>query len=195
MKDRVLVAITGGIGSGKTTVSKMIEKYGYKVFSCDEIYKEISKSSNYLNKLAKIFPFAINEMGELNRVELAKNVFNDPEKLKQLNALAHPLILSELERRIKQEKGLIFCEVPLLFESDLQDKFDYVLIVLRSLTLRVQAIIERDNTTKENALKRIKNQFDYENLKSLPSNYLIIKNEKGILELEDQIKEVIKNIT
>lgn len=194
MKDRVSVAITGGIGSGKTTVSKIIEGLGYKVFSCDEIYKEISKTSNYLNEISKVFPLVV-ENGVLNRSALAEIVFYDSKELKKLNALAHPLILSELDGKIEQEKGLVFCEVPLLFEENLQNKFDYVLIVLRPLSLRVESIVKRDSMTREKALNRIQNQFDYDNMKNLPSNFLIIKNEKGILELKDQVEEAIKIIS
>ncbi len=195
MKDRVLVAITGGIGSGKTTVSKLIEERGFKVFSCDEIYKEISKTEEYLNELKKVFPFCIDENGELNRPALSEIVFNDAAKLKQLNALAHPIVLSELETKIEQEKGLIFCEVPLLFESNLQDKFDYVFIVLRPLDFRVESVIKRDATTAENALKRIENQFNYDDIKNPPSNYLIIENKEGIVELQNQIDNLIKGFS
>ena len=195
MKDRVLVAITGGIGSGKTTVSKLIEERGFKVFSCDEIYKEISKTEEYLNELKKVFPFCIDENGELNRPALSEIVFNDAAKLKQLNALAHPIVLSELETKIEQEKGLIFCEVPLLFESNLQDKFDYVFIVLRPLDFRVESVIKRDATTVEKVLKRIENQFKYDDIKNPPSNYLIIENKEGIVELQNQIDKLIKRLS
>ena len=195
MKDRVLFAITGGIGSGKTTVSRLIEEYGFKVFSCDEIYKEISKTSKYLNELKNTFPFAVDENGELNRKELSKAVFSDPIKLKKLNELSHPMILSELDRRVEKESGLIFCEVPLLFESNLQEKFDYVLIVLRPLSSRLEAIVERDGITKESALKRIENQFNYDNFNDFSSNYLIIENKAGLQELKEQIEKIIKKLT
>ena len=194
MKDRVLVAITGGIGSGKTCVSKIIEKYGFKVFSCDEIYREISKTENYINRLKEVFPFAVDENGGLNRAELSKAVFNNQTQLNKLNKLAHPLILSELERRIAKEKGLIFCEVPLLFETGLQEKFDYVLIVLRPLSARIDAVIERDLTTKEEVLKRVENQFNYENIEKFPPNYLIIENKAGLQELKEQTENLIKKL-
>lgn len=195
MKDRVLVAITGGIGSGKTTVSKIIEECGFKVFSCDEIYKEISKTDNYLNDLKRIFPFAVEKNGELNREELAKVVFDSPINLKRLNDLAHPIILFELNKRIEKEKGIIFCEVPLLFEGNLQEKFDYVLIVLRELPLRIESIIKRDCTTSEKVLKRVENQFNYDTIKSPPSNYFLIENNEGIEKLKEEINNLIKILT
>ena len=194
MKDRVLVAITGGIGSGKTTVSKLIKESGFKVFSCDEIYKEIAETPAYLNLLKKIFPFAFDDNNEFNRKELAKVVFSDPIQLKKLNDLSHPIILSELESKICNENGLIFCEVPLLFEGSLQDKFDDILIVSRPLPLRLDAIVERDGITKEDALKRIKNQFNYENLNDFPANYFIIDNNAGIQKLKIQVQNLIEKL-
>ena len=97
--------------------------------------------------------------------------------------MAHPLILSELDGKIEQEKGLVFCEVPLLFEENLQNKFDYVLIVLRSLSLRVESIVKRDSMTREKALNRIQNQFDYDNMKNLPSNFLARKDKLRFTKL------------
>lgn len=192
MKDRVSVAITGGIGSGKTTVSKLIKECGFKVFSCDEIYKEISKTQNYLSELGKLFPFVIDEKGKLNREELAKTVFGNSENLKKLNALAHPMILSELNKRIEKEKGVVFCEIPLLFECNLQEEFDYVLIVLRELSLRIESIIKRDSTTSEKVLKRIENQFNYDTIKSPPSNYFFIENNEGVHKLKEQVENLLK---
>ena len=194
MKGRVLVAITGGIGSGKTTVSKLIEEIGFKVFSCDEIYKDIAKTPEYLNSLKTIFPFVVDGNNELNRTELARVVFNDSVQLKKLNELSHPIIISELERRIRNENGLIFCEVPLLFEGNLQEKFDYVLIVLRPLPLRVDSIVERDGITKEDALKRIKNQFDYDKLNDFPQNYAVIENKEDVKELKIQVQNLIEKL-
>lgn len=195
MKDRVLVAITGGIGSGKTTVSKIIKENGFKVFSCDEIYKEISKTDVFINRLKEVFPFAIDRNMQLNREKLAQLVFNDPIQLKKLNELSHPMVLSELKKRVEQEKGIVFCEVPLLFECNLQKKFDYVIIVLRPLSSRIDAVVGRDSTTVENVLKRIKNQFNYDNIQDLPANYFLIQNKKGIKDLNVQIENLIKSLT
>ena len=106
----------------------------------------------------------------------------------------HPIIISELERRIRNENGLIFCEVPLLFEGNLQEKFDYVLIVLRPLPLRVDSIVERDGITNEDALKRIKNQFDYDKLNDFPQNYAVIENKEGVKELKIQVQNLIEKL-
>ena len=76
----------------------------------------------------------------------------------------------------------------------MQEKFDYVLIVVRDLSLRIQSIINRDSTTADNALKRIENQFNYDTIKSPPSNYFLIKNNEGIEKLKEQIENLIKTL-
>ena len=194
-KERITVAVTGGIGSGKSTVMRLIEKQSYKTFSCDELYKEVAVSQEYLLKIKELFPLAITKAGTLDRKKLSQIVFNDKSLLAKLNAISHPLILKKLNEKIEQEKGLVFCEVPLLFESGWQDKFDFVIIVTRPFQNRIEAVCIRDNMSQEDALRRIANQFDYERLKgALPKNYFILENVGSKEELWEKLEQIIKSL-
>ena len=109
------IALTGGIGSGKSTVLSILKQMGYPVYSCDEIYREILESQAYVKKVEALFPSCI-ESGRINRGKLAEIVFKDEEKRKKLNALAHPLIMKTLIERMESEPNLSVAEVPLLWE-------------------------------------------------------------------------------
>ena len=123
---RKKIAITGGIGSGKSLLLGFARELGYKAFSCDEIYKELLEKDFYIQALQRQFPIVV-ENGKINKRKLSEIVFNDKEKLKQLNEIAHPFILQELERQMNEaltETSLVFAEVPVLFENGYEEDFD-----------------------------------------------------------------------
>ena len=138
------IAITGGIGSGKSTVLQYLKEKSYIVFSCDEIYRDLSNTYEFIEKLKKLFPDAIVD-GKLDRKKLSNIVFKDKEELLKLNRLTHPLIMEKLLYEMeKASSGVVFAEVPLLFEGNYQTKFDYVIVVVRDLNDRIEAIKLRD---------------------------------------------------
>ena len=92
------IAITGGIGSGKSVVVTLLKESGYAVFSCDEIYKEIILSRKYVQKIEELFPEAVVN-GQIDRKKLGEIVFADEEKRKHLNTLSHPIIMQSLRAR------------------------------------------------------------------------------------------------
>lgn len=193
------IAITGGIGSGKSCVLEEIKKHGYEGFSCDEIYKEVIRQKEYVEKIKDVFPSVVKngKDGEgIDRKELSRIVFQDEEALKQLNEIAHPLIMSALERKMNAAQGeYVFAEVPLLFEGNYQDIFDRVIVVLRDKKLRIEAIVRRDGVETREAELRIERQFDYEkNAVALSKRYFIFENNYGIDELKKWVDEWIKAV-
>ena len=189
------IAITGGIGSGKSTVLREISKMGYPVFSCDEIYKEIMLSQAYVEKIYEKFPQCIKD-GTIDRKILSEIVFQNEKARKVLNDIAHPLIMQTLFQRMNSSSSnLVFAEVPLLFEGDYENLFDNVIVVLRDTNDRVKALIERDHTSEEKIKNRINTQFDYfseqAKLRYKNCNAYILNN-KG--EIEDLTKEISKII-
>ena len=191
------IAITGGIGSGKSEAIKIIKELGFSVFSCDEIYKEVILSKEYVQEIEKNFPTCV-KSGKIDRTELANIVFNQPKKRDLLNRIAHPLIMKELLSKMQQiPDDFIFAEVPLLFEGGYESLFDYIFIITRSKKERIQSVTKRDNLSKEEILKRMDSQFNYneENLKEVTkrAGVQIISNAEDLVSFKEKItKEISK---
>jgi len=188
-------AITGGIGSGKSTVANMIAEYGFPVFSCDEIYKEIIHDKNYIREIEKVFPNAV-QNGQIDRGILAKTVFSNEQALKTLNSISHPLIMNELMSRMKKVDDMFaFAEVPLLFEGGFEDLFDNVIIVMRDKDKRIEALKKRNNFSNEEIERRFNNQFDYSLLKGNKNEkYLFIENNSTVEELRPYLTSILMTI-
>ena len=191
----IRVAITGGIGSGKSLVSSFLEKQGYPVFSCDKIYKELLRDKNYVQQVADLFPEAV-EGDAILIPRLSHIVFNDAKKREQLNALAHPLIMSALRDKMSEKHGLVFAEVPLLFEGEYQKEFDEIIVVLRDKSKRIAAIMQRDKVSAQTASKKIEAQFDYDNASSLQTftGMYVIDNNKEEETLFIQLQKIIESL-
>jgi dephospho-CoA kinase len=191
------IAITGGIGSGKSSVLAHLLELGYPVFSCDEIYREVIQSAAYVERVGKAFPQCIVE-NVIDRKILAKIVFENHEKLAKLNAISHPLIMDCLFEKMRNcDNQLVFAEVPLLFEGNFENKFDKVIVVLRDKEDRIQSIIKRDNLTRKEALGRIASQFDYDNGQERfeSCNAILVKNDEEQDDLKLKIASIVKQIS
>ena len=196
--NKIKIAITGGIGSGKSKALQILNKRGYPTFSCDEIYKSIINTEEYIALIEKHFPACICN-NKVDRTKLATLIFENPKKRALLNELAHPLILKSLFTEMTNAKNQIaFAEVPLLFEENLEDRFDRVIVVTRERSNRVQAIQLRDNLPKEAIEKRILAQFDYSSKDAIERfkncNAIIIENNGNLLNLEKQIDNALISI-
>ena len=188
------IAITGGIGSGKSTVCKILKEKGYAVFSCDEIYADLLSNGSLIGELIKAFGADIlDSSGALNRKMLSEIVFADEKQRERLNKITHAKIFEEMFRRAEEISGTVFFEVPLLFEGNYQNLFDNVIVVLRNNKSRVESIKQRDNLSEVEVLKRIKNQYNYKNSKF--AQYYVIHNDGKINDLCDIIDKMLLKIT
>ncbi len=192
------IAVTGGIGSGKSLLLQYVKEKGYPVFSCDEIYRELIRTSEYAQKLSSVFPDACVD-GRVDKAKLAAIVFNDEEKRRMLNALAHPLIMERLLKNMQTAQGkTVFAEVPLLFEGNYEELFDECIVVLRKLEERERAIRLRDNCTLEEARLRIQAQFDYDSdiaqKQFEKKNVTVIKNENTQRQFYEKIDEYLRKL-
>ena len=193
---KVRVAITGGIGSGKSAVAEYIASLGYLVYSCDAIYKNIFQRKEFQNKLLKEFPNCEID-GRVDKKRLASHIFSDETARERLNQLSHKEVFVELEKLISSSRqDVVFVEVPLLFEGGYENQFDYVLVVVRSLHQRIKSVVERDGLSQEEVLQRISAQWDYENnLSDLKGNkYFIFENNETISRLHEKITAILKSI-
>lgn len=192
-QSNIKIAVTGGIGSGKTTVCNIIREKGYTVFSCDEIYAELINGVELTADIVKAFGEGVlNGSGGIDRKKLAECVFNDEEKLQNLNAITHPKIFEEMFARSEKCGGIVFFEVPLLFEGGYQRLFDNVIVVLRERKSRVEHVKMRDNISDEDVEKRIEKQFNYDNANF--AQYYVIHNCGKIDDLSDIIDEILLKI-
>lgn len=192
-RNSIKIAVTGGIGSGKTTVCNIIKDKGYSVFSCDEIYAELLNGGKFTADIVKEFGSDIlNGSGGIDRKKLANYVFNNEEKLKILNAITHPKIFGEMFARAEKCDGVVFFEVPLLFEGGYQKLFDNVIVVLRDKKSRIEHVKIRDNISEKEVEKRIDKQFNYSNVNF--AQYYVIHNCGKIDDLSDIIGEILLKI-
>ena len=189
----IKIAVTGGIGSGKSTVLKMIRDFGYPVVSCDEVYADLLLDEGFVRLISDemgVLPLIFGGRLTLDRKSIAKIVFNDGLMLKKLNELTHNAIFQKAFS-LYDEK-IVFYEVPLLFEGGYVELFDDVFVVLRNYEDRVQSAINRDGLSREEVEKKMKNQVDYG--KITLSNYVVIKNYDGVEGLENCVKGAIEHI-
>ena len=191
MQNNVKIAITGGICSGKSTVANIIKEQGYKVFSCDEIYRELLGDADFINLIANAFDDIINPDGTLNRAKLSEIVFNDVSKLKKLNSITHPKILQRAMEQMSGE-GIFFCEVPLLFEGGFERLFNNVIVVLRDDKERAAELMQRSKIDKNQAELRLNSQFDYKNHNFI--EYYVIHNNGNLTKLRNNALDVLEKI-
>ena len=194
-QSKLKVAVTGGIGSGKSTVCKVIKEKGYPVFSCDETYAELLNGGCFTQDLIKAFGSSVvDDNGNLNRCKLSEIVFNDGEKLNLLNSITHPKIFEKMFANAQNcEKELCFFEVPVLFECGYENLFDKVIVVMREEEERIKAVMVRDNLPKEKVLSRLNKQYNYKNGDF--KQYYAIHNSGKIDELAVKIDDLLVKIT
>ena len=191
-RNKIFVAITGGIGSGKSTVAEILSGLGYPVFSADAVARDIYNDPTVFKRVSELFPQCV-EGDSINRKKLAETVFADASKLAQLNSLTHPIIMRRLFLQMQEGRGEIaFAEVPLLFESGSAEQFDKVIIVMRSEELGTEAVMKRDGLTTEAVSARIKNQYDYE--RNLNTGHTVLYNDGDISALKCKVVRIVNEI-
>ena len=156
------VGLTGGIGSGKTTVAQIFEVLSIPVYYADTAARALMNQDPELKKKI-IASFGTNAYtnGELNRSYLGSVVFRDKEKLNLLNSIVHPVTIRESENWMKNQKTpYAIKEAALIFEAGLEKHLDYVIGVTAPESLRIQRVVERDHIPSEKVLDRMRNQMD-----------------------------------
>jgi dephospho-CoA kinase len=185
-----MIAITGGIGSGKSTALHIFEKMGYPVFSCDEIYREVIQSPSYIEEISQNFPECIID-GKIEKKRLSEIVFKNKEKLLILNNIAHPLIMECLLKNMQDcQHTVVFAEVPLLFEGNFETLFNEVIVIMRNKEQRILSIMRRDNISRVEAISRIATQFDYDNASERfkNCNAIVLQNNGSPEDLKEKIQ-------
>lgn len=184
----IIVGLTGGIGSGKTTVAKQFSELGIPVYIADDEAKSLMRRSKIIKrKLIKLFGVNAYVEGELNKPFLANIIFNDKTYLQKMNAIVHPKVARHFEKWVlKQDAPYVIKEVAILFENGGHKLCDFVITVTAPKETRIQRLLKRDNTSKEKIEAIMKNQWtDAEKVKH---SHFVIEN----IELENTKKQVLK---
>ncbi len=176
------IGITGGIGSGKTIVSKIFETLGIPVFDADTAAKKVMNEDEHLkNELQKEFGNEVYTNGKLNRKYLADIVFNDVYQLEKLNALVHPAAIKmAVQWASQQTSPYVIKEAALMFEAGSGLNIDYVIGVSAPQHLRIQRAMERDNISREDVLARMNRQID-EDIKMRLCDFVIVNDEQQLM--------------
>jgi len=176
------IGLTGGIGSGKSTVAKLFEVLGVPVYYADEAAKRLMNEDEELKeKIQQQFGKETYNNGKLNPAYLSSIVFNDAEKLALLNSLVHPVTINDVAKWMQQQTApYIIKEAALIFESGSQELLDKVIGVYAPAPLRILRAMKRDNVTKEEILARMNKQID-EEIKMRLCDYVIKNDEQEML--------------
>tara|TARA_B100001564_G_scaffold105538_1_gene87330 strand:+ start:294 stop:890 length:597 start_codon:yes stop_codon:yes gene_type:complete len=160
----ITVAITGGIGSGKSKILNFFSKKGFTCYNSDEKAKIILNTNSSVKKyVIKNFGKLSYKNGFINSKYLSKIVFDDPKKLKELNSIVHPLVEKDFKKfKIRSGKSIIFFESAILFESKINLKFDYTILVTAPIKIRTVRIIKRDYITVSQIMSRVSKQWSDE---------------------------------
>lgn len=189
-----IIGLTGGIGSGKTTIANHFRVAGIPVYIADDEARKIMQSDVIIAEIKKTFGNTVFDNGILNREKLSGIVFNDPEKLKLLNAIIHPAVKKHFSSWILNQKNApyIIYEAAILFESGSYKDCDIIITVTAPLELRIQRVIQRDKTTRENVLSRINMQWNDE--KRIEKSDFVIENDTTEIAKSavDKILKILK---
>ena len=192
------IGLTGGIGSGKTTVAKMLADAGFPVVDADQIGREIMQAgSPVLDQVAAAFGAdLLDGDGELNRAELARRAFDSAEHTAQLNGITHPAIRRESERRLAQldadGASAAVYDMPLLIELGLDENMDLTVVVDVEAEERVHRLVSSRGLDETDARNRIERQIDDETRRSHAD--VVIDNNGPLVALKPQVNELINRI-
>jgi len=180
-----VIGLTGGIGSGKTTVANEFSSFGIPVYISDLEAKKLMQSDSLLNQIKEEFGSSVFDKGILLRDKLSEIVFNDDKRLAKLNSIVHPAVKEHFKKWLleKQDNPFVIYESAILFESGSYKECDFVINVQSPLEVRIKRVIERDKTTREKVLERIKNQWN-DDEKSSKSDFVVNNTSMEAIKLE-----------
>ena len=193
MKKNISIAITGGIGSGKSLASDFFEQKGFPLIRADILAKELMKSDLSIRKsIIKEFGNESFANENLNVEYLSKKVFSNATNVKKINSIVHPVTIKkikELTRSYFKNHNIVFVESALVFEAAIRDEFDHVILICADENLRVNRVLTRDGVTEQKVKSIIANQLPDEKKKKLAD--FIIENNGTVADFESKCKFIL----
>lgn len=189
-----VIGITGGIGSGKTTLIEYIKNLGYSVYISDLEAKKLMNQKEISNKIQFLFDTPVlTEDKLLDRKKLSNVVFNNPENLNKLNELVHPLVKEHFINWVDQHQHevLVFKEAAILFETGSYKDCDYTILITAPQEIRINRVMQRDQISKQQVLERIQNQWPDEEKVKL-ANFVVQNTDLEVAKI--QIKEILTEL-
>ncbi|WP_163401108.1 dephospho-CoA kinase [Flavobacterium fluviatile] len=186
-----IIGLTGGIGSGKTTIANFFAEAGVPVYIADNEAKKIMQSKPVISEIKAVFGDFLFENEVLNRAKLAEIVFNNSEKLNQLNSIIHPAVKKDFEKWLQKNKNYeyIIYEAAILFESGRYKDCDIIITVTAPEEIRIERVINRDKTSREQVLSRMKMQWKDEE-RILKSNFVITND--NLKKAKEEVVKILK---
>lgn len=186
-----IIGLTGGIGSGKTTVAKMFMSHDIPVYIADEEARKLMDSKEIIFQVQNVFGSDVISNKKIDRAILSKIVFNNPEKLEQLNKIVHPAVQKHFKSWLKNQSSYPFVikEAAILFETGGHKQCDKVITVTAPQLLRIERVVLRDNSDKDSVLQRINNQWSDEK-KILLSDFVI--ENVDLEKTKEQVQDILK---
>jgi dephospho-CoA kinase len=192
----ITIGLTGGIASGKSTVSNMLKDLGFPVIDADVIAREVVEKGEpaYLDIVQEFGEDILEQDGAINRVKLGEIIFNHEEKRKALNAIVHPAVRKRMteqkEHFIESGSRAVILDIPLLFESKLTYLVDKTLLVFVNKDIQLQRLMERNHFSEQEALSRIQSQMPI--TEKVPLADEIINNNGSVDDTKQQLIDVLK---
>ncbi len=188
-----ILGLTGGIGSGKTTIGKMFEKMGIPVYVADDRGRILTDSPAVIAQIRAQFGDFVIAGGQLDRGKMSDIVFKDPSQLKKLNNIIHPVVRADFARWLAghRDKPWVIRESAILFESGSHLDCDKIISVTAPVEIRIDRVMRRDGVTRRQVLQRIGSQIT-DSDRAAKSDFVI--DNTHLEEAEKQAKEILKNL-
>lgn len=190
-----IIGLTGGIGSGKSTIAKHIEQLGIPVYIADIEAKKILETKVIIDRISDAFGHDILENQKIDRKKLSKVVFENPEKLKILNSIIHPEVAKHFKNWVQENQNheIVVKEAAILFESGSYKNCDKVILVTAPKETRIQRVINRDNISREEIENRMANQWSEEKKKELSDFVIINEDLQEAYKTTEMILSLLRN--
>ena len=191
----MIVGLTGGIASGKSTVSNLFRKYGIEIVDADKVAKEVSEKKESIEKISNIFGKDILDSdGKIVREKLREKAFKNRELLQELNKIIHPQVMEYFKRK-KEENSkdeILIFDIPLLYETKMEYLCDKIIVVGVDVQKQIRRVVARDGSSEESAKKIIFNQMPLD--EKIKKADIVIMNDGTLDELEAKVMKIYREL-